>query len=143
VNNYVTFSVAHPLQYATALMIEHCLQPESKYFDELKEKIGLNPFLPSGTFFIDCDISNIQLEKGQGTQKTITKQNLDKKDWNFCRWLTTDIGVAAIPCSAFYTDYKGPDQTIRFAFCKPIEQLQEARKRLLPLKQLLKHDNLL
>jgi len=60
------------------------------------------------------------------------------KDWNFCRWLTTDIGVAAIPCSAFYTGCRGPDQTIRFAFCKSMEQLQEARKRLLPLKELLK-----
>jgi len=152
VSNFVTFALPHPLQYATAIMIEHCLVPDSNYFEELKsnyfklrdflfetlEEIGLHPVKPEGSFFIICDISKIELQPGQGTQKTITKQNLDMKDWNFCRWLTTDIGVAAIPCSAFYTGCRGPSQTIRFAFCKPMDQLQEARKRLLPLKELLK-----
>jgi len=151
VNNFVCFSVAHPLQSATALMIERCLQPGSNYFEELTakytelrsflfstlEEVGLHPVKPQGTFFIDCDITNIKLKPGQGTEKTLTKQNLNSKDWNFCRWLTTEVGVAAIPCSAFYTGCKGPEQTIRFAFCKPMEALQEARKRLLTVKDLL------
>jgi len=147
----VTFSLATVLQIATAIMIEHILKPESNYFNELKqmytearnfflltlEEAGLHPVKPQGTFFIDCDISSVTLKEGQGTEKTITKQNLKSKDWNYCRWLTTDIGVAAIPCSAFYTGCNGPEQTIRFAFCKPMDTLQQARTKLLQAKNLL------
>ena len=46
---------------------------------------------------------------------------------DFCRWLTTEIGVAAIPLSAFYAD--GFEQRIaRFCFAKKDETL-DARAR--------------
>jgi methionine transaminase len=47
----------------------------------------------------------------------------------FCRWLTSDIGVAAIPLSAFYAD--GRDQHIaRLCFAKRDETLETALQRL-------------
>jgi methionine aminotransferase len=47
----------------------------------------------------------------------------------FCRWLTTEIGVAAIPLSAFYAD--GRDQHIaRLCFAKRDETLRLALERL-------------
>jgi methionine transaminase len=47
----------------------------------------------------------------------------------FCRWLTTDVGVAAIPLSAFYAD--GRDQRIaRLCFAKRDETLRLALDRL-------------
>jgi methionine aminotransferase len=47
----------------------------------------------------------------------------------FCRWLTTEVGVAAIPLSAFYAD--GFDQHIaRFCFAKKDETLDLALDRL-------------
>src|SRR6478736_6161565 len=47
----------------------------------------------------------------------------------FCRWLTTEIGVAAIPLSAFYVD--AFDQKIaRFCFAKKDETLDLALERL-------------
>ena len=47
----------------------------------------------------------------------------------FCRWLTTDIGVAAIPLSAFYDD--GRNQKLaRFCFAKRDETLNSALDRL-------------
>jgi methionine aminotransferase len=50
-------------------------------------------------------------------------------DAAFCRWLTTDIGVTAIPLSAFYTD--GFDQKIvRFCFAKQDQTLERALERL-------------
>ena len=53
----------------------------------------------------------------------------DLGDDAFCRWLTTDIGVAAIPLSAFYVD--GFDQKIaRFCFAKKDETLDLALSRL-------------
>ena len=47
----------------------------------------------------------------------------------FCRWLTSEIGVAAIPLSAFYAD--GFEQRIaRFCFAKKDETLDLALTRL-------------
>ena len=47
----------------------------------------------------------------------------------FCRWLTTEVGVAAIPLSAFYAD--AFDQKIaRFCFAKKDETLDVALARL-------------
>ena len=51
------------------------------------------------------------------------------RDDAFCRWLTSEIGVAAIPLSAFYAD--GFDQKIaRFCFAKKDETLDLALARL-------------
>ncbi len=48
---------------------------------------------------------------------------------DFCRWLTTEIGVAAIPLSAFYDD--GRDQGLaRLCFAKRDQTLEAALGRL-------------
>lgn len=53
----------------------------------------------------------------------------DLSEADFCTWLTTEIGVAAIPLSAFYRD--GFDQrVVRFCFAKKDETLQSALARL-------------
>ena len=53
----------------------------------------------------------------------------DLGDDAFCRWLTSEIGVAAIPLSAFYAD--AFDQRIaRFCFAKKDETLDLALARL-------------
>ena len=56
----------------------------------------------------------------------------DLPDADFCQWLTREIGVAAIPLSAFYGD--GFDQkVIRFCFAKKDETLVAALERLASL----------
>ena len=51
---------------------------------------------------------------------------------DFCRWLTTEIGVAAIPLSAFYDD--GRNQGLaRFCYAKNDETLHAALGRLAQL----------
>jgi methionine aminotransferase len=63
------------------------------------------------------DISNLK----------VPEKNLSEAD--FCKWLTTDIGVAAIPLSAFYGN--GFDQkVIRFCFAKKDETLLAALTKL-------------
>jgi methionine transaminase len=73
--------------------------------------------LPSeGTYFQCVDISDVS--------------SLNESD--FCTWLTTEIGVAAIPLSAFYSD--GFDQrVVRFCFAKKDETLRLALDRLAKL----------
>ncbi|MDQ3058530.1 MAG: pyridoxal phosphate-dependent aminotransferase [Pseudomonadota bacterium] len=70
--------------------------------------------LPSeGSYFQCVDISQVS--------------SLGEAD--FCQWLTRDIGVAAIPLSAFYGD--GFDQrVVRFCFAKKDDTLQAALQRL-------------
>ena len=53
----------------------------------------------------------------------------DLPEAEFCQWLTSEIGVAAIPLSAFYGD--GFDQkVIRFCYAKKDETLRAALSRL-------------
>ena len=66
-----------------------------------------------GTYFQCVDISDVS-ELGEA---------------EFCKWLTSEIGVAAIPLSAFYGN--GFDQrVVRFCFAKKDETLQAALERL-------------
>ena len=70
-----------------------------------------------GTYFQCVDISAL----------AVPERDLPEAD--FCRWLTAEIGVAAIPLSAFYGG--GFDQkVVRFCFAKKDETLVEALKRL-------------
>ncbi|OYT93977.1 MAG: methionine aminotransferase [Burkholderiales bacterium PBB3] len=73
--------------------------------------------LPSeGSYFQCVDISEVS----------------DKSESDFCRWLTAEVGVAAIPLSAFYGD--GFDQkVVRFCFAKRDETLHAALGRLAQL----------
>ena len=70
--------------------------------------------LPSeGSYFQCVDISDVS----------------DLNEADFCKWLTTEIGVAAIPLSAFYGN--GFDQrVVRFCFAKKDETLNAALVRL-------------
>ena len=74
--------------------------------------------LPSeGSYFQCVDISGL----------AVPERELPEAD--FCRWLTAEVGVAAIPLSAFYAD--GFDQkVIRFCFAKKDETLRAAMDRL-------------
>ena len=70
--------------------------------------------LPSeGSYFQCVDISAVS----------------DLSEADFCQWLTAEVGVAAIPLSAFYGD--GFDQrVVRFCFAKKDETLNLALDRL-------------
>lgn len=95
---------------------------------------GITPFVPQGAFYIVGDTSRLKVPEKYLADKTVTR------DWALCRWLTIDIGVCAIPVSAFYSKATKhlAKNYIRFAFCKPDESLIEAGKRLTKLKNHLR-----
>jgi methionine aminotransferase len=69
-----------------------------------------------GTYFQCVDISDVS----------------DLDEAAFCQWLTADVGVAAIPLSAFYGN--GFDQrVVRFCFAKKDDTLNAALERLAKL----------
>ena len=76
------------------------------------------PTLPvQGSYFISADIAALGYAD----------------DRAFCRFLTTEIGVAAIPVSAFYSDPASAPRFARFCFAKREETLRTAAERLLAL----------
>ncbi len=69
-----------------------------------------------GTYFLLADYSAIS----------------DLDDVSFCRWLTTEVGVAAIPLSVFCAD-PFPHKLIRLCFAKQPATLLAAATRLCQL----------
>jgi len=88
--------------------------------DLFREGLATTRFklLPSeGTYFQCVDISELAVPER------------DLPEAEFCQWLTAEIGVAAIPLSAFYGD--GFDQkVVRFCYAKKDETLRAALTRL-------------
>jgi methionine aminotransferase len=125
VHQFNVFTVNTPMQYGLAAYMnspEPYLQLPAFYQrkrDLFRAGLGRTrlKLLPSqGSYFQCVDISGVS----------------DLGEADFCKWLTTQIGVAAIPLSAFYGD--GFDQrVVRFCFAKKDETLQTALDRLAKL----------
>jgi methionine aminotransferase len=125
VHQFNVFTVNTPVQYAlAAYMANPAPYLELSDFYQRKRDLfraGLARtkfrLLPGeGTYFQCVDISAVS--------------ELSESD--FCQWLTREIGVAAIPLSAFYGN--GFDQrVVRFCFAKRYETLNAALERLAKL----------
>jgi methionine aminotransferase len=122
VHQFNVFTVNTPVQHALAAYMADP-QPYLKlpaFYQRKRDlfRAGLAhtrfKLLPSeGSYFQCVDISSVS----------------DLNEADFCQWLTTEIGVAAIPLSAFYGN--GFDQRlVRFCFAKKDETLKSALARL-------------
>jgi methionine aminotransferase len=126
VHQFNVFTVNTPVQYGLATYMadpQPYLQLPAFYQrkrDLFRAGLARTQFqlLPSeGSYFQCARIDGL----------AVPEKNLSEAD--FCLWLTREIGVAAIPLSAFYAD--GFDQrVIRFCFAKRDETLQTALDRL-------------
>ena len=122
VHQFNVFTVNTPVQYGlAAYMADARPYLDLPAFYQRKRDLfraGLAgtrfKLLPSeGSYFQCVEISDVS----------------DLNEADFCKWLTTEIGVAAIPLSAFYGD--GFDQrVVRFCFAKKDETLNMALGRL-------------
>jgi aspartate/methionine/tyrosine aminotransferase len=77
------------------------------------EAAGFDVLGSEGTYFITASIRNISNEP----------------DFDFCRRMTAEARVAAIPLSVFYSS-DPPTDLVRFAFCKTAETISESGSRL-------------
>lgn len=78
--------------------------------------IGFDVLPAQGTYFVTTDFRPLGFE---GTDEA------------FCRYLTTEAGVTAVPVSAFYDEpERAPRHLVRFCFCKHDATLDEAVERL-------------
>jgi aspartate/methionine/tyrosine aminotransferase len=137
-HQWIPFAVATPLQEAVAVALEGA--EGHGYFDWLRtmyqdkrdrllaalHAAGLPPMTPDGSYFIVVDTRDLPLAAPAG----------ERRDVAICRWLTREIGVAAIPPSPFYSEPHRylADNLARFTFCKTDDLLEEAARRLRALR---------
>ncbi|WP_337879971.1 methionine aminotransferase [Rheinheimera sp.] len=123
IHQYVTFSSFTPAQQAIAELMQKkpelvtqladFYQQKRDYFRTLLQSSGFRLLPCQGTYFQLADYSALSA--------------LD--DVSFCRQLTADYKVAAIPLSVFYR-LPPQQQVIRFCFAKEQQTLQQAAEQL-------------
>ena len=126
VHQFMVFTVNTPMQHALArfmadpapyLQLPAFYQRKRDLFRAGLAQTSFKLLPGEGTYFQCADISDLK----------VPEKKLSEAD--FCQWLTAEIGVAAIPLSAFYGN--GFDQkVIRFCFAKKDETLLAAIDRL-------------
>ena len=132
VHDFLTVGAPAPLQEAVA----EGLGLGRPYFDTLSgaygarrdllfgalEAAGFKPRLPQGAYYVLCDISGFGFDD----------------DTAFARWLITQVGVAGVPGSSFFSRPELGRDLIRFTFCKTDDVLRDAGERLLATRDLAK-----
>lgn len=137
-HQWIPFTVSTPMQEAIGVALESA-RPEG-YFAEMAhmyrqkrdrlagvlDDVGLRPMTPQGSYFVMVDTSRLPITPAAG----------ELRDVAVCKWLTREIGVAAIPPSPFYSKPHQPlmANLARFCFCKTDDTLDEAARRLQRLK---------
>ncbi len=125
VHDFLTVGAPHPLQEAAAWLLDHA----GDYFERLAGEYleRRNVFFegaraaglelarePEGAYYVMCDI----------------RKYGHADDTQFAQWLVKEIGVAVVPGSSFYQDPAKGHGQVRFSFCKKLETLREACRRL-------------
>ena len=124
VHDFVTVGAPAPLQEAVAV----ALALGRPYYQRLAveyrarrdvlvralQAAGFAPNTPEGAYYVLCDIRPFGFED----------------DTLFARWLVSEVGVAGVPGSSFFSRKELGQHLIRFTFCKTEAVLDEAGKRL-------------
>jgi len=142
VHQYVPYCTCSITQDAVATAFE--VASSHNYYVELQDMyqkkrdhlldsliaVGLKPIVPKGSYFIVVDITDVELPESE------TNPTDRRRDFNVCRYLTSVVGVAALPMSAFYSEENSHigQSFARFAFCKTDAILEAARVKLKQLK---------
>ncbi len=128
VHDFLTVGAPAPLQEAgvTALnmpasyyeRLAHEYQTRRDFMLSALAGAGFRCFPPSGAYYIMCDIS------GLGRAGDVA----------FVSAMIEHAGVAAVPGSSFFADPGSGSRLVRFCFCKKMETLEEAARRLRKLQ---------
>ena len=124
-HQFVTFTTAPNLQRAVA----YGLGKDDAYFSGLARgmedkrdlirdgltQAGFQPAICDGSYFLNADFRAL---------------GFNGDDVDFCRYITTEVGVTAVPVSAFFDGDDGPKSLVRFCFCKQDEILEQAVAKL-------------
>ena len=125
VHQFNVFTVNTPVQYGLA-----------NYMKDPAPYLDLPAFYQHKRDLFRTGLANTRFEllPSQGTYFQCVKYGAISAlpEAEFCKWLTSEIGVAAIPVSAFYNTPR-ESGIVRFCFAKKDETLQLALDRLAKL----------
>ena len=107
-----------PAEYYAKLAEGYCVRRD--HLIPALEAAGFKCFPPRGAYYVMTDISAFGFDD----------------DVSFTKYLVKEVGVAAVPGSSFYRDARDGARQVRFAFCKKLETLDAAAKRLEKLRVL-------
>ena len=132
VHDFVTVGAPAPLQEAVAAALAlggpYYLRLASEYrarrdvLVRALESAGFAPNTPDGAYYVLCDIRPFGFDD----------------DSLFARWLVSEVGVAGVPGSSFFSRKELGQHLIRFTFCKTEDVLEEAGRRLATTQALAK-----
>ncbi|CAN5905919.1 pyridoxal phosphate-dependent aminotransferase [soil metagenome] len=134
VHQFNVFTVNTPMQLGLAeymadpapyLDLSAFYQRKRDYFRAGLENSPFRLLPSSGTYFQCVDYSAVR----SATLNDSGVAGEQRSELEFAKWLTSEVGVAAIPISAFYHD-KSESGIVRFCFAKQEQTLQKALKRL-------------
>ena len=121
---FLTYVSSGPFQYAIAVGLRLPDSYFSAFTENLRlrrdvlsaglEKAGFDVMPTQGTFFLTVDITPLGGTDGL----------------EFCRELPHRCGVVAVPTQVFYDNVEAGRRLVRFAFCKRLDVLDEACRRL-------------
>ncbi|KAI9220880.1 PLP-dependent transferase [Blastocladiella britannica] len=148
----IVFCANGPLQSAAATALTHA--SESDFYEtqtaeyaarrdtllECFASLGLRATVPDGAYFILVDMSKVEIPDADWAEVCAVPMPSHNRDWRVCYWLTTKVGVAAIPPSSFYSRENAhlAENLARFCFCKTDETLLQAVERLQALRKYIK-----
>lgn len=124
-HQYNVFTVNTPMQHGIAAYMQdanyHSLpvfyQKKRDYFLQGLARTSLQPLPCIGTYFQCVDYTKLPIAEAK------------LPELEFVQWLTKEIGVAAVPLSAFYST-PTENSIIRFCFAKQENTLNEALVRI-------------
>ena len=131
VHQFNVFTVNTPMQYGIAKYLkkaDHYLglpsfyQAKRDYFSKGLEQVGFKLLPVAATYFQCANYTTLDIAQSKMSEA------------EFCTWLTSEIGVAAIPVSAFYAKPM-ESGVIRFCFAKREATLSAALARLQTLSK--------
>ena len=123
-HQFLTFTTPPNLQAAVA----YGLSKNDSYFNELSGDLqGLRDYL--GTGLTDLGFKVLPCEGTYFITTDFRPLGFNGNDEEFCRHITTEARVAAVPVSAFYQSGE-VNHFARFCFCKNKASLTEALDRL-------------
>ncbi|THF56174.1 pyridoxal phosphate-dependent aminotransferase [Pseudothauera rhizosphaerae] len=122
VHQFNVFTVNAPVQYALA-----------DYMADAGRHLGLAAFYQAKRDFFRDALAGSRFEvlPSRGTYVQLARYHAisDEPDAAFCDRLTREVGVAAIPVSAFFADGRD-ERVVRFCFAKNEDTLARACERL-------------
>lgn len=133
IHDYMTICAPTPLQHAAAV----ALDLPASYYEQMTrdyhirrdtmmgilEEVGFSAILPEGAYYTMAEYGQLDIPQASWDSK------------RFAHWMTTEVGVAVVPGTSFYSLPGYGEQSIRFAFAKKLETLNKAAERMKKMKR--------